>query len=524
MGGGLIIGMFWGLVVSAVALAAVSLSMPLPPRDGGQAPQVQTSSLLEAIEAEAEADLTDASVEEPAAEPEIEGDLSDGGAEAPAEEAEAPEAAGDDAALAPNPRSGGETAITDDLALPAGSEFNRPPPEAPATLPEGDAPVDRASGGVAEPVAESQTTPPSPDSAPAPLPSISANPTAPEPGDTGGLTLPQITEAGDGTAPTPAAPAPLSVPEADAPSAVATTPAALPQIEAEPAEEAPVELAAVETTEPAAPRLPQITAPVEPEATADAAADVGDGAAAEDPAAEATEAAEADAPPNALRDYAVAFDVPSDQALMAVVLIDDPESPLTLDTLTRFTFPVAFAVDPLSDGAAERAQAYRDAGFEVVIWGDVFPEGATESDVAQAIEGATQILSEAVAVMDTAEGRIQADRPILDATVDVLATTGHGLVAFPRGLNAAEQTARRADVPAGTLFRMLDDEDQRATVITRFLSRAGFAAGENGTVIVAGRTRPDTVTALFSWALGGRTGAVTLAPLSAVLLRNAEGG
>jgi hypothetical protein len=90
---------------------------------------------------------------------------------------------------------------------------------------------------------------------------------------------------------------------------------------------------------------------------------------------------------------------------------------------------------------------------------------------------------------------------VLEAAVGVAARAGQGFVAFPRGLNTAEQMAERADVPAATLFRLLDDEDQRATVITRFLGRAEFAAAQEGAVIVAGRTRPDTVTALFSWAL-----------------------
>jgi polysaccharide deacetylase 2 family uncharacterized protein YibQ len=84
--------------------------------------------------------------------------------------------------------------------------------------------------------------------------------------------------------------------------------------------------------------------------------------------------------------------------------------------------------------------------------------------------------------------------------------------------------AERADVPATTLFRLLDDEDQRATVITRFLGRAEFAAAQEGAVIVAGRTRPDTVTALFSWALGDRNEGVAIAPVSAVLQRLAEDG
>ncbi|MBF9044979.1 hypothetical protein HKCCE4037_16675, partial [Rhodobacterales bacterium HKCCE4037] len=223
----------------------------------------------------------------------------------------------------------------------------------------------------------------------------------------------------------------------------------------------------------------------------------------------------------AIRAYAADFDATEARPLMAIVLIDDPDSPIEQATLTRFTFPVAFAVDPMQPDAAARARVYREAGFEVVMLGTMLPEGATAMDTEVAVIAAQAVLPETVALLDTPEGRIQGDRPVLDATVGLLAETGHGLLAFPRGLNAAEQTASRAGVPAATAFRLLDDEDQRATEITRYLARAAFAAGQDGTVIVAGRTRPDTVTALFSWALGDRSEAVALAPLSAVLLRAA---
>jgi len=56
-------------------------------------------------------------------------------------------------------------------------------------------------------------------------------------------------------------------------------------------------------------------------------------------------------------------------------------------------------------------------------------------------------------------------------------------------------------------------------VITRYLDRAAFAAGQEGQVIVVGHTYSDTVTALFSWALGSRSENVALAPVSAVLTR-----
>jgi polysaccharide deacetylase 2 family uncharacterized protein YibQ len=227
--------------------------------------------------------------------------------------------------------------------------------------------------------------------------------------------------------------------------------------------------------------------------------------------------------PNALRDNAVAFDAPEGRALMAVVLIDKPNTTLDPDVLTRFTFPVSFAIDPLRPDAAERAAELAEAGFEVVMLGaSILPQGVTPADVEVALASAGETIPQAVALMDNAENRIQGDRAVLDATVNALTGSGHGMLAFARGLNAAEETARRSDVPAATVFRQLDDEDQRATVITRYLGRAAFAAGQEGAVVVVGHTRPDTVAALLSWALSNRTEQVALAPVSAVLRRLSE--
>ncbi|MBY4891683.1 divergent polysaccharide deacetylase family protein [Rhodobacteraceae bacterium N5(2021)] len=301
----------------------------------------------------------------------------------------------------------------------------------------------------------------------------------------------------------------------------AVTPEMPSEVALEGAMETPVEEVSPTLSAPAFPQtstLPQVAPAIAPPVAPSVAGD----------AAEADAPAEGDAPdaPDpgdlpAIQAFAAPFDTAEERPLMAVVLIDEPESPIDLSTLTRFTFPVAFAVDPLSPDARARAAAYREAGFEVVILGSMIADGATGADTEVALAAAASTLPEAVAVLDTPEGRIQGDRPVLDALVAALGESGHGLVAFPRGLNAAEQSASRAGVPAATVFRFLDDEDQQATVITRILSRAAFAAAQEGNVIVVGRTRPDTVTALFSWALGGRFEAVALAPLSATLLRGA---
>ena len=191
--------------------------------------------------------------------------------------------------------------------------------------------------------------------------------------------------------------------------------------------------------------------------------------------------------------------------------------------MAQISFPVSFAIDPRRSDTGARAALLREAGFEVLILAAAaIPAGAAATDVEVSLAAAQQTIPQAVAMLDSPDSRIQADRPVLEATIAVLADSGHGLVAFPRNLNAAEQGARRDGVPAATAFRLLDDADQRAPVITRYLDRAAFAAGQDGAVIVVGRSRPDTVTAMFSWALGWRGEGVSLAPISAVLRRLSE--
>lgn len=604
--GGLSIGVFWGVVVSALGLAALSLSFPLPserPDDARDpdpiveveepsdaAPAAPTVIIEEGMDADEAADAEtgaaagapDAAAENPAtaepatgptppASPEPEPQPDETGADSGTGASD-----GDSETPAPASAPEEEAAPATEVPLPSGSEFNRPPPEPEAALPAPDAaPVSAAPQApvlagdeiaprfdtmpASQPSVATQApsairtvptdarAPASPAASPAPVtpsgpnaltqPGLSQGPqvrtarlpqveTAPEPGPE---TAPEQVLAPEPAAPAPATEEPASE-ETPVESAVETGAAEagsnVPVVEVEtPRFPTVADPEAVGTALPgggaeatSASRLPQIGAIAAPEA-GDADAAGAQTPEAETPLPDALDTVE-ELP--AIQRYAADFDAAETRPLMAVVLIDDPETPMDLETLAGFSFPVAFAVDPLAPGAEARAAAFRRAGFEVVILGSVIVDGATATDVEVALAGAQEILPEAVAVIDTPGGRIQGDRPVLDATVAALSRSGHGLVAFPRGLNAAEQTAAREGVPGATVFRYLDDEDQRATVITRFLSRAAFAAAQEGTVIVVGRTRPDTVTALFSWALSGRTEAVALAPLSATLLRSVE--
>ena len=90
-------------------------------------------------------------------------------------------------------------------------------------------------------------------------------------------------------------------------------------------------------------------------------------------------------------------------------------------------------------------------------------------------------------------------------------------VLFPLGENDPEQMARREGLRSGVIFRRLDGEGEPSGQIRRYLDRAAFKAAQDGRVIVAGETRPETVAALLEWALEGRASTVAQAPLTAAL-------
>ncbi|WP_168193135.1 divergent polysaccharide deacetylase family protein [Rhodophyticola sp. CCM32] len=520
MGRGLIVGMFWGALFSTMLLVVVSLNAPLPQRAEAGVEAVrqvsdETSAVAPAPDAASPVvQQTETPVETPIApdpvpSPEV---------ETPPETPQGAASVDDSGPEDTGPENTGSentgpenTGPADNVPLPAGSEFNRPPPEEPAALPASDlAPSATPPASSPAPAPDLLTTSPGTDTSPAPQPAASAALDLPQVvSPTPDSSTPEVTDTNaDPLAPPPELqPTPLGLPQIETGPVDPTTepaPAPVPVSEAAPE----TDMAMAETpavTRPALPRIGDSTeeSAGETEEIAPAPPETGD-------AADSRPAVEA---------YAAPFDAGETRPLMAVILIDDPAFGLDRGLLQSFPFPVSFAIDPTRPEAAANAAAYRAAGFEVLLLADMLPEGAVPADVEVALAGAFEILPETVALLDTEQNRIQGDRPVLDAVVAALQASGHGLVAYPRGLNAAEQSAERLGVPAATLFRQIDSERERATVITRYLDRAAFAAVQDGSVIVIGHTYSDTVTALFSWALGTRSESVAIAPISAVLTR-----
>jgi polysaccharide deacetylase 2 family uncharacterized protein YibQ len=234
----------------------------------------------------------------------------------------------------------------------------------------------------------------------------------------------------------------------------------------------------------------------------------------------ADEAAEGNADLRPIDAYAAPFENPEAKPLMSIVLIDSgvdlTGGAIGLAALQSFPYPISFAVKSTLPDAAERAAEYRAQGFEVMAMIDL-PPGATASDAEVSLSAALNSVPEAVAVMEGDSTGMQESRDASNQIAEAVLASGHGLVLQSKGLNTAQKLAARSGVPTGLIFRDFDSADQTPSVIRRFLDQAAFRAGQEGGVIMVGRVRPDTISALLLWGLQDRAERVALAPISAVL-------
>jgi uncharacterized protein len=518
-------------------------------------PEVEPEAAAGPVEPEAEASFAEPAPVEPAVEPAAVAPE----APAPAAEPEAPAPAAEPEAAAPaaGPEAAAEVEpaapATAELDPPAGSEFAKPLPDVEPTLPVADAAPATDAGGTVP------LTPPATDAASATDPPALAPQT--------GLEAPKAMDLPEDAAvaadvPATADPAQIALaepehpalPQADVAPAPAEEPA--PPVKAEPEEALlkplPEVLPVPETPadepvqlEPDPALVPEGDAVIDPPGEdptlaptpgLDGEVDgvkigrlprIGD--AEPLPKGEALPAAEAnpdadpevvidgeqDEPP--LRKYAREFENPDSKPLFSIILIDTGGADLDRAALAALPFPVSFVLDPLAPDAAAAAKIYRDAGQEVVMVATGIPEGATASDLEVTFQTHAAALPEAVAVIDTEFGAFQADRPLATQVVPILKAQGRGLISWDRGLNAADQVARREGLAAGMVFRKLDGAGENKAAVRRALDRAAFKAAQDGRVMVIGQTIPDTVAALVEWAVEGRSASVALAPVSAVL-------
>ncbi|MEM7471135.1 MAG: divergent polysaccharide deacetylase family protein [Pseudomonadota bacterium] len=204
--------------------------------------------------------------------------------------------------------------------------------------------------------------------------------------------------------------------------------------------------------------------------------------------------------------------------LMSIILIDAGAAGMPIEQMTDLAFPFSVAIDPVAPDAASRAAVYRAAGIEVLALPADLPESASASDVTVAMDSYFDTLPEAVAVLDTLDGKLQSSRSLLNPVLGVLQGTGHGFVTFSKGLNSAQQAARRAEVEGASVFRVLDGKSENPAAIKRTLDRAGFNAAKDGSVVLLGHSYADTVTTLLEWSLDAKSASLSIVPVSQILI------
>ena len=223
---------------------------------------------------------------------------------------------------------------------------------------------------------------------------------------------------------------------------------------------------------------------------------------------------------NPLEAYAAEFENAENRPLMSIILIDDGNgvgSDLGATALKSFPYPLTFAVDVTLPDATARMQTFRDLGLEVLAMVRL-PAGAGPQDAETTLAEAFRVVPEAIGIIEDPDASVQANRSAADQMALALRDSGHGFVLQSKGLHTVQKVARKEGVPAAEVFRDFDSAGQTPTVMRRFLDQAAFRAGqEEAGVIMMGRIRPDTISALLLWGLQDRASRVALAPVSTIL-------
>jgi hypothetical protein len=509
---GFVTGVIWGAVVATTGLAVLSQVAPLPNRPGmADAPAAPV------------AEPVPAPVAEPVAEP-------------------LPQEVPPDAVAAAEPVPDAAPEAGPEAAAPAAPDAEILQPEilqkVPDPAPEDEIAAAPEDDAVPAPALAPLVSTPVPDPSPAPAPAPDAT--------AGALVAPDpVVDAAPEAPVPPEVPGdPAALPPATAeaaPGLNAMTPPTAPQAEAAPVPPAPPEEALLQPDPveeaPPAPALIVPDAPLPgsetgesdialavPGVTTDRLPRIGDDNAT---VPQGMEAAPETAPEAALPEVLLGttplelfrrdFDNPEGKPIFGLILIDEGLPAAERETLAALPFPVTFALDPLAPHSADAARVYRAAGQEVAMVANGIPEGATPGDLEQTFQALDMAMPEAVAVLDRLEGGFQDSLDLARQAVPIVAEQGRGVVTYDRGLNSADQVARREAVPRATIFRVLDSEGESIPKMRNYLDRAAFKAAQEGRVLVIGRARAETVAAILEWTVEGRAASVALAPLSAVL-------
>ncbi len=201
------------------------------------------------------------------------------------------------------------------------------------------------------------------------------------------------------------------------------------------------------------------------------------------------------------------------QQFMAVVIIDNGNMPLEPEVLSSLPFPVTIAVPGQTEAHRALMQTYRDEGFEVALILDL-PDDPGVQEAIETLQGALTIVSEATSILERKSGVLQNDRRVSSAVVDLLVSSGHGLLVYDTDVNPALEMAKSLGVPAKKIYRNLDQDNGNERAMRRFLDGAVRRAQQEGSVIIVASLSPSVISALTFWNLQERSSSVIITTLS----------
>ena len=210
------------------------------------------------------------------------------------------------------------------------------------------------------------------------------------------------------------------------------------------------------------------------------------------------------------------FDNPDNLPVMSIVLIDTGEYNIGHVALAPFPYPITLAIDPLREGTLEKAETYSELGFELLAVANL-PSSGDKELAELALLPTLDSVPGLVGILEGAGEGLQGNMELAEGVLEMVNVSGYGLLLRSKGLNAAQQMAEGRGLPVETIFRDFDANEQNATVIRRLLDQAAFKARQEGSIVIVGRFRPVTISALLLWGVQDRASSVALAPVSAVL-------
>lgn len=221
--------------------------------------------------------------------------------------------------------------------------------------------------------------------------------------------------------------------------------------------------------------------------------------------------------------YAASFLDTGARPLLSVLLVDAGPDGIATAALSGLQFPVTFAVPVDLPDAAERARAYRAAGFEVMAMVPSDDRGTlsdlSAAEVEERLNAFLDAVPEAIGVLDREGGDIPRDNRVTRAALASVQASGHILVTRREtGFNSVDAIADVDGIPTATVSLVLPVGADGA-VIRGELERASVNARSAGGLVVLGRTDRGTITSLFAWVLGSGTRTVDLAPVTALIKR-----